>query len=135
MSGAHPLVRLETLALVAVGGFAGSNFRYFLDGLLPGPRATLLANAAGSLVLGLVLYETRYAGLLDDRARLVFATGFLASLTTYSTFAVETVRADPGWALANVLATHTLGIAGVLAGRALAARIEGEPGQTRSDDG
>ncbi len=32
MADAHPLVRLETFALIAVGGFAGSNLRFFAMG-------------------------------------------------------------------------------------------------------
>lgn len=123
----HPLVRLETLALIGIGGFAGSNLRYFAEGVLPWLQAILAVNALGSLVLGFLLYEARYAGIIDRKARLVFATGFLSSLTTYSTFAVQTATAGgPSLALAIVAANYGLGFAGVVAGRELARQLRGE---------
>ena len=42
MAGSHALLKLELLVLVAIGGFAGSNLRFFADGLLPGLAATLI---------------------------------------------------------------------------------------------
>jgi len=109
-------------ALVAVGGFAGANARFLVDGALPGLGGTLLVNALGSLALGALLT----AGL-PDRRRLVFGTGLLASFTTYSTFAVETLRAPGAWPLLNLGATYALGFAGVLVGQALARRVGGAP--------
>jgi CrcB protein len=35
MSDTHPLIQLETIALIGIGGFAGSNLRYFIGGLAP----------------------------------------------------------------------------------------------------
>jgi CrcB protein len=126
MSGPHPLRTLESIALIAIGGFAGANLRFLVARLLPGAGGTLLVNVAGSFVLGFVLYEARYTGILTERARLVLATGFLSSLTTYSTFALQTaLLARPLWMVANVLATYALGFSGVLAGRTLARRVGG----------
>jgi len=115
----HPLRRVEALALVAIGGFAGSNLRYLVDSLVGGLPATLAVNAAGSFALGFVLYEAVRSDVLAPETRSVLATGFLSSLTTYSTFALQSVQSTPGWLLANVVANYTLGFAGVLAGRAL----------------
>lgn len=123
----HPLVRLETVALIGIGGFAGSNLRYFLSTVTPGPQAatTLLVNALGSLALGFILYEAMYSSLLGERTQLVAATGFLSSFTTYSTFAVQTaLLGSPLWMLLNVLANYALGFSGVLVGRRLARAIE-----------
>lgn len=126
MSIADRLRRLESVVLVAVGGFAGATLRYAVGLVTPGRLGpTLLANVVGSLLLGVVLYEALYAGALSRRTRTVVATGFLASFTTYSTFAVESARSAPAVLVANVVATHALGIAGVLAGRAAARRIAG----------
>lgn len=126
MSRTHPLRTVEAIALVSIGGFAGSNLRYLVATLLPGPAGTLLVNVAGSFVLGFVLYEALSTGLFTERTRMVVATGFLSSLTTYSTFALQTALADsPVAMVANVLATYALGFAGVLAGRTLARRIGG----------
>jgi CrcB protein len=117
---------LERLALVAVGGFAGSNLRYLVGLLAPGPPGTLLVNVLGSALLGVLLYAGRYAGTLSPETRTVLAAGFLASFTTYSTFALETARAaGPVWMAANVVASYALGVAGVLGGRSLARRLVG----------
>ncbi len=122
----HPLRTLEAVVLVGIGGFAGSNLRYFVARLLSGAGGTLLVNVVGSFVLGLLLYEARYTGILTERTRLVLTTGFLSSLTTYSTFALQTALLDsPGRILVNVLTTYALGFSGVLAGRALARRVDG----------
>jgi CrcB protein len=115
----HPLRRVETLALVAIGGFAGSNLRYFVALLVPGLAGTLAVNAAGSFALGFVLSEARRSDVIAPETRSVLATGFLSSLTTYSTFALQSVQSTPLWLLANVIANYALGFAGVLAGRAL----------------
>ena len=122
----HPLRTLEAVVLVAIGGFAGSNLRYFVARVLPGAGGTLLVNVAGSFALGFLLYEALYSNIVTERARLVLTTGFLSSLTTYSTFALQTALLDsPIWMLANVLVTYALGFSGVLAGRALARRVDG----------
>ena len=121
----HPLVRLEVLVLIGIGGFAGANLRYFVALLLPGLSGTLLVNVAGSFVLGFVLYEALYSELLARQTHFVVGTGFLSSFTTYSTFALESVQSSPPLLVANVLATYALGFAGVLAGRAVAGLVEG----------
>ena len=125
LAGDDVLVRLEVLVLIAIGGFAGSNLRYFASLLLPGLGGTLLVNAVGSLVLGFLLYEAVYAGLLAERTHFVVGTGFLSSFTTYSTFALQTVGAAPAWMAANVVANYGLGFLGVFLGRALARRVDG----------
>lgn len=119
----HRLVAVESIALVAIGGFAGSNLRYFVDRLAPGPEGTLLVNVLGSFALGAILYGALYSGRLDDRTRLVVATGLLSSFTTYSTFALETATAPEWLALANVAASYALGFAGVVLGGAVARAV------------
>ena len=119
----HALHRVETYVLVAVGGFAGSNLRYLVDLLVGGIAATLLVNVAGSFALGVVLYGVRRLGRLAPGTRAVVATGFLSSLTTYSTFALQTVQSPPVL-VGNVLANYALGFAGVLAGRALVSALD-----------
>ncbi len=124
MDGRTLLHRLEMLALVGIGGFAGSNLRFLADTVLPGLGATLAANVLGSFALGFVLYEAIHAGLLARETRVVVSTGFLSSFTTYSTFALQSLQATPAWLVANVLATYALGFGGVLAGRALARLLD-----------
>ncbi|WP_254762732.1 CrcB family protein [Natrinema marinum] len=127
---AHPLARLETLALIAVGGFAGANLRLFAMGLFPDVPSIVLVNAVGSAALGFLVYEAEYAGHIGSETRTVFATGFLSSLTTYSTFALQTAFASGPLAIGGIIAAnYSLGAVGVLAGRALARRV-GEPRPT-----
>lgn len=133
MTDSHPLLALETAVLVAIGGFAGSNLRHFVGQYLPGVGGTLIVNVVGSFVLGFLLYEALFSGLLTERTRLLVGTGFLSSLTTYSTFALETATAT-GWIIVgNVVATYTLGFLGVLVGRWLAGRLDTDRGGRGGD--
>ncbi|SEH16935.1 CrcB protein [Natronorubrum sediminis] len=117
----HPLVRLETLALIAIGGFAGANLRYFALGAFTEIQAVLLANVLGCFLLGFLVYEAEYTGYVGSRSRTVFTTGFLSSLTTYSTFAVQSsLAADPFLFVAIVAGNYGLGFAAVIASRELA---------------
>ncbi|MFB6184634.1 MAG: CrcB family protein [Haloarculaceae archaeon] len=120
----HPLVRAESIALIAIGGFAGANLRYFAGFLFAGLAGTLVVNALGSLALGFVLYETLYSGVLAAETRAVVSTGFLSSFTTYSTFALQSAQAAPALLVGNVLANYALGFTGVLVGRALARQVD-----------
>ncbi|PSQ19675.1 hypothetical protein BRD00_01250 [Halobacteriales archaeon QS_8_69_26] len=127
-SASKLLKTVETVVLIAVGGFVGSNLRYAVDLVAAGPEGTLLVNVAGSFLLGFVLYEVLYSGVLTGRTRLVVATGLLSSFTTYSTFVLETATAVPRVLVANVVASYALGFAGVLTGRWLARAVGGDDG-------
>ncbi|WP_336329340.1 fluoride efflux transporter FluC [Haloarcula sp. CGMCC 1.2071] len=116
MADTHPLVTVETIVLVGLGGFAGSNLRYFVGLFVPGLQGTLLVNLLGSFALGVLVYEGLQVGALASETKLAASTGFISSFTTYSTFAVETVL-TPEWAVANIVGSYALGFAGVLVGR------------------
>lgn len=120
----HPLVRVESIVLIAIGGFAGSNLRYFAEFLFPGMAGTLVVNTLGSFALGFVLYETLYSGVLATETRAVVSTGFISSFTTYSTFALQSVQAAPVLLVGNVVATYAFGFSGVLVGRSLARHVD-----------
>jgi CrcB protein len=127
MTDHDQLVRIESVVLVALGGFVGANLRYALT-VVPTPGGTLAANVLGSTLLGFTLYEALYSGVLSEATHRVLATGVLSSLTTYSTFALETVQlagTAPILGLANALANYVLGFASVLLGRAIAGHVEG----------
>ncbi|WP_435360508.1 fluoride efflux transporter FluC [Haloarchaeobius sp. DFWS5] len=133
MTEDHPLRTVETLALVALGGFAGANLRYVLDvalGTLPtGLFGTLAANVAGCVLLGFVLYEEVYVGVFSRQLRVAVGTGFLSSFTTYSTFAVQTADAASdslAVAVGNVGANYALGFLGVVLGRWVALSFAAE---------
>jgi CrcB protein len=120
MTDGHPLATMETYALVALGGFAGANARYVVDLGVGSLAATLAVNVLGCTLLGFLLYEEAHVGAFSGPMRTAVGTGFLSSLTTYSTFAVQTYQAAPLVAAGNVGANYALGIAGVLLGRHLA---------------
>ena len=80
------------IILVGLGGFGGALFRYFLfqfsKVLFPNthfPLSTLIVNVLGSFFLGL-LFSVSLAGKISLEGRLFLATGFLGSLTTFSTY-------------------------------------------------
>ncbi|TDE88815.1 CrcB family protein [Occultella glacieicola] len=119
------------LAVVALGGAAGTLARYGLGHLLPHddglPVATAVENLLGAFALGLLLEalvrrgaETRTRRLL----RLGLGTGMLGGFTTFSSLALEVqqlladgqVALGLGYGLGSVV----LGLAACLAGVALA---------------
>ncbi len=123
MSRQRTLVTLESLALIAVGGVLGANARYLVGLLVTGLGGTFVANVSGCFLLGVLVYEERYTGLLAEQSRLLFGTGFLSSFTTYSTFALEASLAAPLVGLVYVLASYLAGFLAVLGGRLVAVRI------------
>ena len=124
MTTDYPFARLETIALIAAGAVVGANLRYLAMGIGSDVGAVLVVNALGSFALGVVVYEAEYAGLLGRESRLFLSTGLLSSLTTYSTFAVQTAMATDLTALVAIVAgNYGLGFAGVLGGRAVARRL------------
>ncbi len=108
--------------LVALGAAVGAPARYLLDRAVqrryPGPWGTVTVNVLGSFVLGVL------AGTASGPWQLLAGTGFCGALTTYSTFAHETVRrADAGEtrrAVLEALAGITAGVLAAALGLALA---------------
>lgn len=121
----HP----RTLAVIALGGAAGTLGRVELTRLIPTtangfPWPTFAANLTGAFVLGLVIVlvldrlpPTRYV-------RPLIGTGFCGGLTTFSTLVVEIdllVKAGHlPLALEYLAATLAAGMVAVWAGMALA---------------
>ena len=112
-------MRGSSAVLVAIGGFAGALSRHGVALALPDafPWGTLVVNVAGAFVLGLIVHETAARGRIPDAARLFLSTGFVASFTTYSTFAGETVALEPWLAAVNVGLNYALGLLAVLLSR------------------
>lgn len=124
MAQNHPLEHLETILIIGIGGFAGSNLRYFVDLIVPSTlAATLTVNTLGCLALGFLLYEEIYSGTISQSGRSILATGFIASFTTYSTFIIDTLQSAPMVAIGYVAGSYALGFAAVLVGRDGARRV------------
>jgi CrcB protein len=97
--------------------------RFFGEGF---PWGTLLVNAAGSFLLGLVLgsgFVAKELWLSSDSAYAFVALGFCGGLTTFSTFSLQTFSlvSDQAWgkALANILGSVALCVFCVLSGYAM----------------
>ncbi|MGV0624778.1 fluoride efflux transporter CrcB [Mycolicibacter minnesotensis] len=106
-----------TWLLVIAGGAVGAPLRYLTDRFVqtrhrkPLPWGTFAANMLGSLILG-VLVGTTAGG--DDRWQLLIGTGLCGALTTYSTFAYETLQLVGVGARLSALANVVLTLAGGL---------------------
>lgn len=112
--------------LIAIGGIVGANARFLVSTWsanrigIDFPYGTLIVNASGSFLMGLLLtlVADRFAG--DASARALLATGFLGAYTTFSTFSYETValvqHGALGPAVAYVAASLIGGLIAVFAG-------------------
>lgn len=107
--------------LVAAGGFLGATARYGVALALPPLASTFAVNVVGCFALGWLLYAYRLDGI-SERFRLLAATGFLSSFTTYSTFAHEVFSASPVVAFGYVAASYGFGFSAVYAGARTALR-------------
>ncbi|RLM49396.1 MULTISPECIES: CrcB family protein [unclassified Halorubrum] len=114
---------LLATALVGVGGALGAASRHAVGLRVEGRQSVLLVNALGSFALGAVS-----AAPVGSTAALLLGVGFCGAFTTFSSFAVGTVRtasetgaraaaAVAGSNLAAALAAFLLG--SLLAGRLL----------------
>lgn len=84
--------------LVLLSGAAGALLRFGLSRAIPEangphnvPRAVLIVNVVGSFLAGVALALTQ-TDVIPAVAGVVIITGLCGGLTTFSTFAVETVE-------------------------------------------
>jgi len=111
------------LLLVGIGGFFGAIARYGISGFFPRegfPTGTLVVNALGCLIMGNLMGLMMERQLFSPETRLLWMTGFLGALTTFSTFGAETVmlirEGSRLLALLNVAANVVLGLGAVVLG-------------------
>jgi fluoride exporter len=115
------------VGVLIAGGF-GAVLRFVVDGAVARraarsfPFGTLAVNISGAALLGLLggLALSRHAALLAD-------TAFVGSYTTFSTWMLETQRLSEERqlrsAVANLVASIVLGIAGALLGQWIAGQL------------
>lgn len=113
-----------------VGGALGALCRYLVNMMFQGsglgiyPFATFTVNIVGSFLLSFLLFNTAQ---LPDELKTAIGTGFLGSLTTFSTFELETFSLlDKGqWSVAVAYSTLSLvlGLLAVLLGRYAARQL------------
>lgn len=120
---------IKNLALVFIGGGAGSSLRFLLSHYWnKGPNAipygTLIANISGSLLIGIILGVALKNDMLTSNTTIFLAMGFCGGYTTFSTFAYENQiflkDGEFGLFTLYTLSSIILGIAAVFAGLWLA---------------
>ncbi len=97
-----------TVLLVALGAALGAPLRYVVATALDGrfPAGLLLVNTLGAGLFGV------FAALsLGDAGWALLGTGFCGALTSFSTFAVQSVERSARAATTYVLATTVLSVA------------------------
>ena len=115
--------------LVFIGGGLGAILRYVLtvtSGKAFGtnfPWGTFIINITGSTVMGLIAGYLAFKGEASQSLRLFIMTGVLGGYTTFSAFSLDAgllyERGEIGLALAYVLGSVLLAIAGLFAGLAI----------------
>jgi CrcB protein len=127
--------QLDVLAVIAAGGVVGAEARYGAGLLLPHPPdafpwSTLLVNALGCLLIGVLMVVLTETTAPHRLARPFLGVGVLGGFTTFSTYAVDVQRlllahrAGPALAyLAGTLAAALVAVwLGATTTRALVAR-------------
>jgi fluoride exporter len=119
-------LELVRSALIAAAGALGALARYHLQGLVNRlyfgafPLGTFVVNISGCLVLGVLFSALTERFAVSADLRTALTVGLLGAYTTFSTFALETVRLSDdgavGIALLNIAASVIAGIVAVRVG-------------------
>ena len=118
------------IAAIAAGSAAGGVARFVLSTMVQDrwstsfPAGTLVVNGLGCLALGFISYLVLETGEFSPTTRALLTTGFCGGFTTFSTFAMETIRAAEEGALQRatlyVSSSVIAGLAGIWIGAAAA---------------
>lgn len=115
---------LISALFVGIGAFFGALSRWGIGSLLNPlfisiPMGTLAANWLGGLLMGIMLVLAGEHTFIPPQLRLGIITGFLGSLTTFSTFSAEALsllsRAEYLW-FTLLLLLHVCGSIGMVIG-------------------
>ncbi len=82
---------MNSYIAVAIGGSIGALLRFTISEWVDTPQATLLVNAAGSLLLGICMAALTNE-MISKEMTIFVGTGILGAFTTMSTFSVETIE-------------------------------------------
>jgi fluoride exporter len=114
------------ILLVLAGGGLGALSRWGVSLLAAGlfgskfPWGTLIVNLTGCFLIGFLYSLGDRTTLVNHSVRLFFMTGYCGALTTFSTYALETVNstkmADSSIAIANFFFNNIFGVALVFLG-------------------
>jgi CrcB protein len=111
---------------IVIGGAIGAVLRYGVSSWSAGahgtgcPFGTMIVNLVGCFLIGLVFGLGESRGI-NPSFRIFFITGFLGALTTFSSYALETMNSgDMKMAIANITANNIGGLILVKVGLMLA---------------
>jgi CrcB protein len=111
---------LATILAIGTGGFIGAVSRSWLNGVISHhfphdiPVGTLGVNLIGSFIMGVLVAYFMYTTYFSLHAKSLLSTGILGALTTYSTFAIETVMLLHGGHIVLALANMALNTFGTV---------------------
>ncbi|MBU0720100.1 fluoride efflux transporter CrcB [bacterium] len=110
----------QTILAIGSGGFIGAVLRAYLNGVISHklphdlPYGTLGVNLIGSFVMGVVIAYFMYTSFFSLSAKSFLSTGLLGALTTYSTFAIESLFLLQGGHIALALVNISLNAFGTI---------------------
>lgn len=87
----------QAILAIGSGGFIGAVLRAYLNGVISHkfphdiPVGTLGVNLIGSFIMGVLIAYFMYTTFFSINAKSFLTTGILGALTTYSTFAIESL--------------------------------------------
>lgn len=108
---------MQSIISLSTGAILGALIRWklaeYFNHLFPTlPMGTLAANLIGAFLMGFFIFFSIEHSFFSYHARLGFATGFLGSLTTFSTFSAEAFtllsRQEFFWLISLIL-LHVVG--------------------------
>jgi fluoride exporter len=126
-----PKLDWRELAAIFAGGFLGALARVLLLQLVPArpgswPWATLVANVAGTLLLGYFVTRLQERLPVSAYRRPLLGTGLCGALTTFSTVQLELLRmldaGHTGLAVTYALTSISVGLVGAFLATALVRR-------------
>ncbi len=113
---------MQKILLIGLSGLFGTFGRYALTAYATeriGGRfliGTLLVNAIGCFLAGLLFYEFQERWSISPATQNVVMIGFLGGFTTFSSYGLQTLTplrvGQPGLATLNVVASHVPGLTG-----------------------
>ena len=109
----------QTILAIGSGGFLGAVSRAYLNGIISHkvphdlPYGTLGVNLLGSFIMGCLIAYFMYLSI-PMHIKSFLTTGFLGALTTYSTFAIESLLLLEGGSIMLALINISLNAFGTI---------------------